>query len=54
MVNDATPQPFDIAKDCALRVRLMRLSEQEHILVLVDHNIRPEGWPSNVFWSDDE
>jgi amino acid adenylation domain-containing protein len=36
--------PFDLSKDPMLKVELIRLSEQEHILVAVVHHIAFDGW----------
>ncbi|MGI5521524.1 amino acid adenylation domain-containing protein [Micromonospora sp. CA-259024] len=36
--------PFDLAADLPMRVRLLRLRPQEHVLVLVLHHIAGDGW----------
>jgi amino acid adenylation domain-containing protein len=43
-----TQQPFDISSDLLLRVKLLRLSEQEHILLLTMHHIVSDGWSIGV------
>ncbi|RWU21428.1 non-ribosomal peptide synthetase [Pseudomonas alkylphenolica] len=40
--------PFDLACGPLLRVSLVRLAEQEHVLVLVMHHIVADGWSMNV------
>ncbi|AZF42326.1 Non-ribosomal peptide synthetase [Pseudomonas sp. R1-43-08] len=37
-------QPFDLERGPLLRVSLLRLAEDEHVLVLVQHHIVSDGW----------
>ncbi|XAG00213.1 amino acid adenylation domain-containing protein [Pseudomonas sp. REB1044] len=37
-------RPFDLARGPLLRVRLLRLAEDEHVLVLTLHHIVADGW----------
>ncbi|WP_409286145.1 condensation domain-containing protein, partial [Pseudomonas protegens] len=37
-------RPFDLAQGPLLRVSLLRLAEDEHVLVLVQHHIVSDGW----------
>ncbi|WP_248752418.1 non-ribosomal peptide synthase/polyketide synthase [Pseudomonas sp. MWU15-20650] len=37
-------QPFDLQQGPLLRVSLLRLAEDEHVLVLVQHHIVSDGW----------
>ncbi|MBW4569114.1 MAG: amino acid adenylation domain-containing protein [Tolypothrix carrinoi HA7290-LM1] len=41
-------QPFDISSDHLLRVKLLRLGEQEHIILLTMHHIVSDGWSIGV------
>ncbi|MCL6753065.1 amino acid adenylation domain-containing protein [Nostoc sp. CCCryo 231-06] len=41
-------QPFDISSDHLLRVKLLRLGEQEHIVLLTMHHIVSDGWSTGV------
>ncbi|MBN3958479.1 non-ribosomal peptide synthetase [Nostoc sp. NMS8] len=41
-------QSFDISKDHLLRVKLLRLGEQEHIVLLTMHHIVSDGWSISV------
>ena len=41
-------QPFDISSDRLLRVKLLRLGEQEHIVLLTMHHIVSDGWSVGV------
>ncbi|MGF1874567.1 amino acid adenylation domain-containing protein [Photobacterium frigidiphilum] len=37
-------QPFDLANDLMLRVRLIRFSDDEYMLLMVMHHIAMDGW----------
>ena len=41
-------QPFDLSRGPLLRVKLVRLSEQEHVLLLTMHHIVSDGWSMGV------
>ena len=41
--------PFDLSQDYMLRVHLVRLSGQKHVLVLVMHHIASDGWSMPIF-----
>ncbi|MDX6269055.1 MAG: hypothetical protein QOD28_278, partial [Acidobacteriota bacterium] len=41
-------KPFDLAAGSLLRALLVRLSEQEHVLVVVLHHIVSDGWSTGV------
>ncbi|MBR8840560.1 MAG: AMP-binding protein, partial [Stigonema ocellatum SAG 48.90 = DSM 106950] len=41
-------RPFDLSCDLVLRVKLLRLSEQEHIVLLTMHHIASDGWSKGV------
>nr|WP_314532430.1 non-ribosomal peptide synthase/polyketide synthase [uncultured Pseudomonas sp.] len=43
-VADVVAQPFDLLRGPLLRAKLLRLSEDEHVLVLVQHHIVSDGW----------
>jgi amino acid adenylation domain-containing protein len=51
-VQSETQQPFDLASGPLLRVSLLRLSEQEHILVMVLHHIIADFWSVNIFFEE--
>jgi hypothetical protein len=40
--------PFDLAVGPLLRVTLLKLAEQEHVLLLTLHHIVSDGWSMNV------
>ncbi|MEJ5865310.1 amino acid adenylation domain-containing protein, partial [Pseudomonas farsensis] len=41
-------RPFDLERGPLLRVRLLQLAEQEHVLLLTLHHIVSDGWSMNV------
>ncbi|WP_455912771.1 amino acid adenylation domain-containing protein, partial [Pseudomonas putida] len=41
-------QPFDLRRGPLMRVSLLRLAEDEHVLVLVQHHIISDGWSMQV------
>ncbi|MDZ7949845.1 non-ribosomal peptide synthetase [Nostoc sp. DedQUE09] len=41
-------QPFDLKSDLLLRVKLLRLSEQEHVVLFTMHHIVSDGWSIGV------
>jgi amino acid adenylation domain-containing protein/non-ribosomal peptide synthase protein (TIGR01720 family) len=41
-------QPFDLSHGPLLRVKVLRLSEQEHVLLLTMHHIVSDGWSMGV------
>ncbi|MBZ4423360.1 non-ribosomal peptide synthetase, partial [Myxococcus sp. RHSTA-1-4] len=47
-VEQESHQPFDLAEGPLLRMTLLKVSEQQHILVLVMHHIVSDGWSMGV------
>ncbi|MCC5658371.1 amino acid adenylation domain-containing protein [Nostoc sp. XA010] len=41
-------QPFDLNDGFLLRVKLLRLSEQEHVLLLTMHHIASDAWSTDI------
>ncbi|MEF2117519.1 pyoverdine non-ribosomal peptide synthetase PvdD [Pseudomonas aeruginosa] len=41
-------QPFDLEREPLLRVNLLQLAEDDHVLVLVQHHIVSDGWSMQV------
>ncbi|MDF0729690.1 amino acid adenylation domain-containing protein, partial [Pseudomonas entomophila] len=46
--EDMAVQPFDLAQGPLLRIRLLELSAQEHVLLLTLHHIVADGWSMAV------
>ncbi|WP_095974863.1 non-ribosomal peptide synthetase [Pseudomonas ogarae] len=51
-IEQQTQAPFDLLNDALLRVALLALGEQEHILVLTLHHIVSDGWSLQVMVDD--
>jgi acyl carrier protein len=49
LAGEAAQQPFDLAQGPLLRVRLLRLGEQDHTLLVTLHHIVSDGWSLGVF-----
>ena len=43
-VAQVVARPFDLLRGPLLRVKLLRLAEDDHVLVLVQHHIVSDGW----------
>jgi amino acid adenylation domain-containing protein/FkbM family methyltransferase len=41
--------PFNLTQDCLLRVTVLRLQEQEQILLLTFHHLITDGWAIGIF-----
>lgn len=48
LANQETQKPFDLTKDCLLRVTLLQLSQTEQILLLSIHHIAADAWSIGV------
>ncbi|MEM8676929.1 MAG: amino acid adenylation domain-containing protein [Cyanobacteria bacterium P01_G01_bin.67] len=46
--REAATHPFDLAKDLLLKVSVIRLAPQEHIVLLVMHHIVSDGWSMDI------
>ncbi|MFE0729511.1 amino acid adenylation domain-containing protein [Streptomyces antibioticus] len=44
--------PFDLARDSLIRVRLLRESEAEHVLLVTMHHSVSDGWSLGVFFRE--
>jgi len=45
-------RPFDLEKDQLIRVRLLRLSQDRHVLIMTIHHIVFDGWSHGVLVGD--
>ena len=48
LATEEARQPFDLAQGPLFRAKLLRLAEEEHILLLTIHHIVSDGWSFNV------
>src|SRR6266511_682071 len=44
----STERPFNLSRDLMLRASVLRLGEQEHVLLLIMHHIASDGWSTGV------
>jgi amino acid adenylation domain-containing protein len=52
LIQSFIQQPFDLQTGPLLRVSLLRLAEQEHILLICLHHIIADGWSLGVLWHE--
>ena len=45
-------RPFDLERGPLFRARLLRLVEEEHVLLVSMHHIVSDGWSMGVFWRE--
>ncbi len=50
LLQQQTQRPFNFASDLMLRGCLLRIDQQEHILLLVMHHIASDGWSMGILW----
>ena len=51
--GEEAERPFDLTSDLMLRASLLRLAEDEHVLLLTIHHIASDGWSMQVvFWRE--
>lgn len=48
IATDEVRRPFDLAKGPLVRVRLLRLCQENHVLVVTLHNIVADDWSLNI------
>jgi aspartate racemase len=44
--------PFDLERGPLFRAKLLRLGEEEHLLLLTMHHVVSDGWSMGVFWRE--
>ncbi|HYC29431.1 MAG TPA: condensation domain-containing protein, partial [Chitinophagaceae bacterium] len=47
-IHELISHPFDLSKDHMLRATLIRLGDQEHVLVVTFHHIASDGWSKGI------
>ena len=52
LTEDEARRPFDLAQGPLIRARLLRLAEQEHVLLLTVHHIVSDGWSMGVLFRE--
>jgi amino acid adenylation domain-containing protein/non-ribosomal peptide synthase protein (TIGR01720 family) len=49
LIVEEAQRPFDLTRDSLFRVRLLRLEQNEHLLLVSMHHIISDGWSMGVF-----
>ena len=49
MLRDERWQAFDLQRSPMLRVKLLKLGEEDHILLRTTHHIASDGWSEAIF-----
>lgn len=52
LAQSAVQHPFDLAQSPLLRLTLVRLADEEQVLLLTMHHIVSDGWSHGVFWRE--
>jgi amino acid adenylation domain-containing protein len=52
ILQEEDQRPFSLDSDLMLRVTLVRLAEQEHLLILVRHHLASDGWSLGIIWQE--
>ena len=52
LITEHANQPFDLGRGPLMRVKLLRLSEQEHVVLLAMHHIISDGWSTGVLFRE--
>src|SRR5215213_7151460 len=51
-VHEAAREPFDLERGPLFRAGLLRLGEEEHVLLVTMHHVVSDGWSLGVFWRE--
>lgn len=52
LCREAAEQPFDLTSDLMLRASVLRLADEEHLLLLTMHHIAFDGWSMRILWQE--
>ena len=52
LANEWVCLPFDLETGPLLRVKIIRLQKNEHILALSMHHVVGDGWSMGIFWEE--
>ncbi|MFC5955326.1 amino acid adenylation domain-containing protein [Streptomyces pratens] len=52
LAREEAGRPFDLTTGPLLRALLIRLAEDDHVLVLVVHHIATDGWSMTLLWQE--
>ncbi len=52
LAREEAEQPFNLANGPLFRIRLLRLGDEDHLLLIIMHHIISDGWSMAVFFRD--
>jgi amino acid adenylation domain-containing protein len=52
MILESGRQPFDVVNGPLIRLTLVRISADEHVLIVIEHHLIHDGWAQGVFLRD--
>jgi non-ribosomal peptide synthetase component F/aryl carrier-like protein len=52
LISEEGHRPFDLAHGPLIRISLLRLAPEDHILLLVLHHVIFDGWSAEIFWHE--
>ena len=52
LAEEEASKAFDLSKDPLIRSQVLKLSEEDHILLLSLHHIVSDGWSNGIFWQE--
>ncbi|RAO07936.1 non-ribosomal peptide synthetase [Micromonospora noduli] len=52
LVQAETERPFDLARGPLMRTALLRLADEEHVLLLTMHHIVTDGWSGSIYFQE--
>src|SRR5919112_159531 len=52
LAREEARRPFDLERGPLFRAKLLRLGEQEHVLLVTMHHIVSDGWSTGIIWRE--
>jgi aspartate racemase len=52
LLSEEAQRPFNLSRDLMLRTTLLRLAEEDQVLLLTMHHIAPDGWSMGVLYRE--
>ena len=52
LLREETERPFDLSHGQLIRITLIKLKPQQHILLVMMHHIISDGWSLGIFWQE--
>jgi amino acid adenylation domain-containing protein len=52
IVRERSARPFDLANDLLMRVTLLRLDDEDHVLLFESHHIAFDGWSRDIVFRE--